>query len=469
MWPSPARGRPKLACRRINRSTSRRVSSQAEQVASTRIPRPATIAIAGDAIAALGTGLILPLTLIYLHQVRGLRLPVVGALLALQAAVGLVAVPFSGALMDRIGARKVLAGALIGQAVGSVGLAWTHSVLTAIPVMVIFGGSLAPRFPAFMTLLAGLTPRPDEQQRAFAVNFTVINAGIGLGGVIGAAVASVRHSASFQALFIGNSVCCLLFMVVLVYLPDVRPPRSPQDAKVGYRHVLANRPLRAVVIATLVLAFTGYAALDAGLPAFATVEAHTSVRVVALALAANTALIVVAQLFVLRLVRTLRRSRALAMIGLIWAVSWAVFGLAGLSLPHTERIACILGFAALFGLGETFMAPTISPLVNSLADDATRGRANALSTGVYSLAFVVSPTISTNLIAAGLAGLWIGLLCAGCLATVGIGFRLGRRLTAEQDRVDAASGQQADSSSVPDGIVMSCADTTRRDASDLAR
>jgi MFS family permease len=411
----------------------------------TRIPRPARIVIAGDAVAALGTGLILPLTLIYLHQVHGIRLPVVGILLAMQAAVGLVAVPFSGALMDRIGARKVLAGALIGQAVGSVGLAWTHSVLTAVPVMVILGASTAPRFPAFMTLLAGLSPRPDEQQRAFAVNFTVLNAGVGIGGGIGAAVASVHHPATFQAMFLGNAVCCLLFTVVLSNLPDIRPPHAAQGAKVGYRDVLANRPLRAVVIATLVLAFTGYAALDTGLPAFATVEAHVSVRVVALSLTANTVLIVAAQLFVLRLVRMLRRSRALAMIGLIWAVSWAIFGLAGLGLPHDLRIACILAFAALFGLGETFMAPTISPLVNSLADDRTRGRANALSTGMYSLAFVVSPTISTGLIAAGLAGLWIGLLSLGCLATVGIGFSLGHRLTPEQDRVDAAPQQQADS------------------------
>jgi MFS family permease len=420
----------------------------------TRIPQPARVVIAGDAVAALGTGLILPLTLIYLHQVRGIRLPVVGALLAMQAAIGLVAVPLSGALMDRIGARKVLAGALMGQAVGAAGLAWTHSVVTAIPVMIIFGGSVAPSFPAFMTLLAGLCPRPDEQQRAFAVNFTVLNAAIGIGGGIGAAVASVHHPATFQAMFLGNALCSLVFAAILTRLPDIRPSRSPQEAKVGYRDVLANRPLRAVVIATLVLAFTGYAALDSGLPAFATVEAHAPVRIVALALTANTALIVVAQLFVLRLVRMLRRSRALAVIGLIWAVSWGVFGLAGLGLPYAVRITCILAFAALFGLGETFMAPTISPLVNSLADDRTRGRANALSTGVYSLAFVVSPTISTGMIAAGIGGVWIGLLCGGCLATVFIGFGLGRRLTPEQDRVDP-SEPPVDSAGDPQ-LVASC-------------
>ena len=47
------------------------------------------------------------------------------------------------------------------------------------------------------------------------------------------------------------------------------------------------------------------------------------------------------------------------------------------------------------------------------------------------------------MIAAGVAGLWIGLLCAGCLATVAIGFSLGRRLTPEQDRVDITPALQA--------------------------
>ena len=31
-------------------------------------------------------------------------------------------------------------------------------------------------------------------------------------------------------------------------------------------------------------------------------------------------------------------------------------------------------FTGLFGLGETFMSPTMAPLVNSLADERVRGR-----------------------------------------------------------------------------------------------
>ena len=399
------------------------------------LSRAARLLIAGNTMAALGTGLVLPLNLIYLHQVRGIALPVVGVLLTLSGATGLAAVPVSGMLFDRIGARRVLTALLIGQALAEAGLAWAHSAATALPMVLLLGASIGPTFPAVITMQAGLSPQPALQQRAFAVNFTGVNAGVGVGSAAGAAVADVQHLGSFQALFLANTVLCLVFAVLLARLPNVRAPRETDQPSAGYRDVLAHRELRTVILATLVLAFTGYAALDSGLPAYATVEAHLSVHVVALSLAVNTAVIVGGQLVVLRLVRRLRRSRALSVVGLIWAVSWAIFGLAGLPLSVGARYGCVFLFAALFGLGETFMAPTVSPLVNSLADDRVRGRANSLSSATYSAAFVVSPALSIGMIAAGLSVAWLGLLCAGCLMTVLLGARLGRQLSPAQDRV----------------------------------
>jgi predicted MFS family arabinose efflux permease len=405
---------------------------------TTRLPNVTRLLIAAQAVSSLGTGLVLPLTLIYLHQVRGIPLPVVGALLATSGVVGLMAVPLSGVLLDRFGARRVLFAVMATQAVAEAGLAWAHSVSTALPVVALLGASLGPSFPAFWTMLAGLNPQPTAQQRAFAVNFTGVNAGVGVGGAIGAAVADVHHAASFQALFLANALSCLLFALIVSRLPNIRRPHDGDSAKAGYRDVLRHRGLRTVLLATLVLAFTGYAALDSGLPAYGTVEAHVSVHVVALSIPVNTMVIVAAQLFMLRVVRRLRRSQALAVIGLIWAVAWAIFGLSALPVSAGVRIAFVMAFTGLFGLGETFMAPTVAPLVNSLADERVRGRANALSSSVYSLAFVVSPAISTTMIAAGVAAVWIGLLCAGCLGAALLSARLGRQLTHVQDRVEEA-------------------------------
>ena len=404
----------------------------------TRLPRATWLLIAGDGVSALGTGLVLPLTLIYLHQARGIPLPVVGLLLAGSGAVGLVAVPLAGVALDRFGARRVLIVVLAGQSLGEAGLAWAHSVPSAIPAMLALGASLGPAFPAFQTMLAGINSDPAGQQRAFALNFTGVNAGIGVGGAIGAAVVDVHHPGSFQVLFLGNAVSCVIFALLVSALPNVRAAREAGQPAARYREVLANRGLRTVLLAMLALAFTGYAAMDSGLPAYATVQARVSVHVVALSITLNTAIIVGSQLFVLRLVQRVRRSRALSLIGLIWAAAWAVFGLSALPGSPGWRIACVLVFSAMFALGETVMAPTVPPLVNSLASDRIRGRANALASLTYSVAFAVSPAICTGLIASGLSAVWIGLLCAGCLGTVLLGVRLGRQLGRHQDRLDEA-------------------------------
>lgn len=403
---------------------------------SPRLSGPLRRLVVGNAIGALGTGLVLPLTLIYLHSVRHIPLTTTGALLAVPGVVGLAAVPIAGALLDRVGPRAVLLVLLCGQAVAQVGLALAHNAPTAALALLLQGAVLGPSFPAFNTLLSHLTPDPAQQQRAYAINFTCLNAGVGLGGLIGAAVVQLAHPVTFQLLFFGNSAGCLLFAAVVATLPRAAPAHLTRERAGSYREVLRNPDLRRVIGLSLAFALTGYGALDSGLPAYATVVAHVSVRIVALSLTANTVLIVAAQLVVLRVLRGRRRTTALSVVGVIWAVSWLLFGASALPGGLGTRNAMILGFSALFGVGETFMAPSLTPLVVSLADDSVRGRANALSSGTYSLAFVISPAISAGLIAAGLGAVWIALLAVGSLLSVGLARGLGRRLTPEQDGVD---------------------------------
>ena len=90
-------------------------------------------------------------------------------------------------------------------------------------------------------------------------------------------------------------------------------------------------------------------------------------------------------------------------------------------------------FAVVFGLGETFMAPTMTPLVTALVPEQLLGRANAISSGMFALAFLVSPAIVTTFIANGVAGAWIGLLALGSLSITVVARHLGRRLAIDQD------------------------------------
>jgi MFS family permease len=393
--------------------------------------------VLSDAVSAFGNGLVLPVTLIYLHTVRHIPLPTTGLLLAIPGAVGLVAVPVAGVLMDRVGARQILAVSLVLFAVAQLALGFVSSAAWAAPVMFVQGIGMSPTFPAFNTVLAGLTTG-EAQQRAFAVNFTVLNGSIGAGGVVSGLIVSTSHALTFQVLFWGNAIVTVAAAAIVLTVPSARPsPASADAAKPSYRAVVADPLVRRVVVLSLVLAFTGYAALDSTLPAYANVVGGVSARIIALSLSANTLLIVVVQLLVLRLLRGRRRSRAIVVVGAIWCVSWALFGLCALPSDPSIRDLVVLAFGALFGLGETFMAPSISPLLNSLAPENVRGRANALTSGMYSIAFVISPAISAAFIAGGLGGVWIGLLSGGCLLVTVMALRLGGRLTRAQDVAQA--------------------------------
>jgi MFS family permease len=391
--------------------------------------------LAGNFLSMFGTGLVLPFMIIYLHQARGIALPVVGGMLATGAATGVVVVLVCGALLDRVGARMVLGVILLGQVVAEVGLAWAHNTLTAWPVVLIYGATWAPMFGAISTALNGLTSGPALQQRAFAVNFATQNMGIGIGAAVAALVVRAHHPGTFQVLFLANGLSCLLFAVLMPAMPNLRRTKVVNEVKVGYRYVLSDRGLRLMILASLLLAYIGPASFDSGVPAFASVAEHISFHAIALSISINTGVIVAIQMPMLRLVRRHRRSSALAAIGLLFVVCWVLLGLAEFVGGPGWRIVILFSFVGLFAVGETMLAPTRNPLINTLADDRIRGRANSIGGFATSLMLIVGPAIVTGLLAAHLGTVWIASLCLASLGVAGIAARLRVILTDEQDHV----------------------------------
>jgi hypothetical protein len=80
---------------------------------------------------------------------------------------------------------------------------------------------------------------------------------------------------------------------------------------------------------SLVLVIAGYSQITSAFPAWATGPADVSRSVVGFAFAANTWAIVVAQLPTIRLVRGWRRTRAVAVTGLVFGAAWLVVLAAG--------------------------------------------------------------------------------------------------------------------------------------------
>src|SRR3954454_5564020 len=88
------------------------------------LPREGKLLLSVVVFEFIGTGLVLPFWVVYLHEVRGFSLSTSGLLLGIQPLTGLLAVGPGGAIIDRLGARRVLVAALLSVIAGEVVMAF---------------------------------------------------------------------------------------------------------------------------------------------------------------------------------------------------------------------------------------------------------------------------------------------------------------------------------------------------------
>src|SRR6478735_7776261 len=95
------------------------------------LPREGRLMLSIVVVEFLGTGLVLPFTVVYLHEVRGFDLGDVGLLLGLPPLMGLLIVGPGGSAIDRLGARRIQLGVLTLMAVSNVLLAFARTETVA--------------------------------------------------------------------------------------------------------------------------------------------------------------------------------------------------------------------------------------------------------------------------------------------------------------------------------------------------
>lgn len=408
------------------------------------LPRDARWLLAPIIVDFIGNGLVLPFLVIYLHEVRHFSLPTVGVLSAIPALVGLLVVGPAGAIIDRIGPRRVFLVALAAMMVCEVGLAFTTQVWEAVIVLTCNGIAGGVVWPAVGSLIGTVVPAP-MRQRFYGLNFTLLNVGIGIGGILGGLFVDVHRPSTFTTIYLIDAVTFVapiaVFLGPLRHLDKVVPPApaAGEAAAVSYRTLLRDRSLRMVLLLTFAAGFVGYGQLSTGVPAFARAEGRISTEAIGMAFAVNTLLIVVLQLFVLQRIEGRRRTRVLMVMSAVWAVAFVAMGMTGL-VPGTLLASVLLATCfGIFGLGETLYQPTLPAMVNDLSPDHLRGRYNAAMAGAFSLAQVVGPVVAGFLIGHALSSAYIGVLLVGCVAVALIARALDRRLPAEVNGLLAVS------------------------------
>ncbi|MEV4950204.1 MFS transporter [Streptomyces sp. NPDC053755] len=398
---------------------------------------------AGSALSAFGLGFTVPYLYVYVAQVRDLGATTAGIVLAVFAMAALVVLPFSGRAIDRRGPVPVLLVAAVLASLGALGMGLAGSVTAVVGSAALLGAGTAVMQPALATMIVWCSD-PAGRTRSFAMQFFLQNLGLGVGGLIGGQLVDESRPDSFLLLF---SIEAAMFLVLAGIMLTVRVPGSPalQGSRPaashggGVRALLGHKAMVRLCVLGFVLFFACYGQFESGLAAYGTEAAGIEPSTLGIALAANTAVIVVAQFVVLRFVERRRRSRVIAAVGLIWTVAWVIAGYAGLG--HGSQAMATAAFVstyALFGLGEAMLSPTVAPLVADLAPEAMVGQYNSAFALVKQLALAVGPAVGGPM-GAALHGPYIVTFVLFSLGITVLALRLGRRLTPEQDQPSLAA------------------------------
>ena len=410
------------------------------------LPTPGRWLLSTTAVSTLGRGMTLPFTVIYIHEVRGVPLDVAGLLMGLIAVVALLVTIPVGSLTDRLGARVVVVFGNLAQLVGAVVLAFATTVPALLVAVTLLGVSFGVGWPAFNAMIANIVTGRLRTQY-FGINFALVNLGIGIGGIISGFLTDVDRPGTFTAIFLADAACMLVPIGLL--LGPLRhvagpPPRVGSSGAgsgdggrgVGYLAILRTPAVRWITLLTFLSSFVGYGQMEAGFPAFAREVSEVTTRTIGLAFAANTAVIVGCQFFVLRRIDGHRRTRVfLALVGL-WVAAWLVLGATGLVAGTAAAAVGVVVFHVLFGLGETVLQPTVPAIVNDLASERDRGRFNAVSAGAFQVGAIAAPVVAGWMLERRLGGAFIAMLLA-CLGLVAVlALALERRISPEVNGVE---------------------------------
>jgi MFS family permease len=376
----------------------------------------AWLILGGDALSAVGSGLTLPFLFVYLSRVRDINAGIAGLAVSTIAVAALLGNPLAGWLSDRFGARNTLALGLLIAAAGAGFIVLVHAPWQALAAAGVSGFGGAVIWPSQDALLAQVV-RPEQRSSVFSVRFATLNAGFGIGALLAAAIVDVNRPGSFTLIYLLDGLSFLAFIPILLVLlhPPPRPPASAeQGPRVGYRQVLGDRVFLRVWALTALLMTIGYGQQISAFPGYATRPGGIAASNLSLAFAANTISVVLGQLFTLKLLTGHKRTTGIKLVTVFWACAWAVTLAAG---RLGGGLAATLAFAAamvVFAAGETFVSPTVTPIVNDLAPDALRGRYNAASVLAWTTGFMLGPAIGGLAIGADQPEALFGGLIAAC-------------------------------------------------------
>lgn len=368
------------------------------------------------AVDNFGTGLFLPLTLVYLTRVVGLPLALAGTVVPLGTVAGLLVPPLAGRLTDRVGARLVVILAQLVQAAGVFAYLLAGSVVTVAVAAVLVAAGQQLFYCALYALVsdvAGDVPKDHP----FAIVGMVRAASFGAGGLVAAMLLTGFGPIGFRLAIGANAVTYLLAALVLLLClraPSTRFLPPPPRLTAG---PLRDRPYLTLILISGLFGLS----LDVfliGVPVFILEQLHGPAWLPGAIIALLTLCTSVGGTLALRLTHRLSRIDAMRFGSLLYALWW-LGCLGALLVPRAAQPVYLLAVTLIIATANLVFGPRANALAEAAAPRAARGRYLAAFQYAFTTAQVIAPAV-VALFSVAVWLPWVVVAACAVLAVFGL-------------------------------------------------
>ena len=218
-------------------------------------PRPFWLLTAGWFIYVLGYECGFPFESIFLNEKLGISVTAIGLIYGFAELGGLPAQVAGGAAADHLGRKPVLLLGIAATVTLFVGLAFARSVPLVVLLIVFEAACGWSMFQMSSNAIVSDALPEERRTEGYSITRTAAAGGIVVGPLLGGLL--LRHDPSYRLPFVvGGAFCALVFVIVLLRMPESRPAAAAEHARVrdtfaGYVHVLRDRRLLAFAGVTL--------------------------------------------------------------------------------------------------------------------------------------------------------------------------------------------------------------------------
>ncbi|MFD7899029.1 MFS transporter [Streptomyces sp. NPDC059743] len=161
----------------------------------------------------------------------------------------------SGAVTDRLGARTACSIGLLLAAAACAGLAAAGTLRALLLLAFCLGCTMDVSRPALSAEINERVTSEGARTRAQGWMYWVSNVGVSLSGGVGGYLA---HEHGYRTLFVANAVACVAAAVFARRVLSGRPAARDGREERSYRKMLADAPLRWMVIASIATMVCAY-------------------------------------------------------------------------------------------------------------------------------------------------------------------------------------------------------------------